>query len=132
MARAYPVIVRFDYDDSPCMQKSHNRKGSTPWNWKVPDPLQQLPSLAGPTDKPQPVNALTNGVFRLPNNDDKRACNLELLADGAYASRDNMKSCSDNRIRTTIPLQLNSTKGKATHGDLQSWRKPGIAHFPPF
>ncbi len=91
-----------------------------------------MPVLAGPTDKPPPGNALTNGVSPSPNNDDKRAFNLELLADGVYASRDNMKLCSHNRIRTTIPLQLNSTKGKATHGDLQSWRKPGIAHFPPF
>ncbi len=64
----------------------------------------RMPVLAGPTDKPPPGNALTNGVSPSPNNDDKRAFNLELLADGAYASRDNMKLYRDNRIRTTIPL----------------------------
>ncbi len=76
-----------------------------------------MPVLAGPTDKPPPGNALTNGVPPLPADDDKRACNLKLFADGAYASRD-MKFYCDDRIRTTIPIQLNSTTGKVTHGSL--------------
>jgi len=69
-----------------------------------------------PSTESPPTNMLADGISPLATLcDTPQTWGASLLADGAYASRENTQLCSDLGIRTMIPIRTDCTaRGKGT------------------